>query len=411
MGIRNRLPRIHCPGFFLHSSLRLNLCVPLRLCGELICGELKVQYTARMHSITDKKNKRKRDFVVRGAVGRARGLWGWGSFLPGSFLFGSLLLGGCGGGGTAPVGLDTSKILFRSSRDHHLGLYQMNADGTNQTLISNALSQVNYAEWNPERTRVVFAARPQIPNSGYYHLYLVNTDGRSLLYITQGHPSTENLDNFAVSSQHIGFTGYDVASNEPKKSHLYLSDADGHNIRVLRSDTNINIHCFSPEGNSLLCTSSDEGGTVLLDLNGNVLRHVSSPGGEIKWSSRTNLLASHILNGTGQGVYVTDFATDVTRKISNLSVQWLNWHPNGRQLVLGNDAALWIINADGSNLHQIFTGRLRGGPLFSPDGRFIVFSSLPENASRAKVCRINADGSNFLQLSTEDFADYPADWQ
>ncbi len=51
------------------------------------------------------------------------------------FLILSLLLAGCGGGGSSPDLV--SQIAFASARDGNYEIYVMDADGSNQTNLTN----------------------------------------------------------------------------------------------------------------------------------------------------------------------------------------------------------------------------------------------------------------------------------
>ena len=59
-----------------------------------------------------------------------------------------------------------------------------------------------------------------------------------------------------------------------------------------------------------------------------------------------------------------------------------NWSPDGRSVIfmadLGGGQAIWQVGADGTGLHEVFeapagTG-LDDGPVFTPDGKHIVFT-------------------------------------
>jgi Tol biopolymer transport system component len=87
-----------------------------------------------------------------------------------------------------------------------------------------------------------------------------------------------------------------------------------------------------------------------------------------------------------------------------------NWSPNGKTAIfmadLGQGQAIWQVNADGSNLHRVWspppdgTG-LDDGPTFTPDGKRIIFTRCcPQNSGYA-LWRINADGTDLNKVTTE----------
>ena len=77
------------------------------------------------------------------------------------------------------------------------------------------------------------------------------------------------------------------------------------------------------------------------------------------------------------------------------------WTPDGRIIFVsaeGNDINLWIMDGDGQNRKLLTSNVGRNvGPIVSPDGHYIVFSST--RAGRQNIWRTNIDGSNPTQLT------------
>lgn len=66
--------------------------------------------------------------------------------------------------------------------------------------------------------------------------------------------------------------------------------------------------------------------------------------------------------------------------------------PDGTQILFTLNDALWIMNSNGENQHQLFAAPSVNG-VFSPDGTLIYFSGTLPNG-QSGVIRANADGSN-----------------
>jgi TolB protein len=91
-----------------------------------------------------------------------------------------------------------------------------------------------------------------------------------------------------------------------------------------------------------------------------------------------------------------------------------SWSPDGKQLVFeagtsprgepANSRALFVVNADGSDLRQLTPWSLDAGgrPDWSPDGELILFKA-PAKGQHGNLYTINADGSGLKQLTR-----YPA---
>src|SRR5439155_27073989 len=54
---------------------------------------------------------------------------------------------------------DGTKIAFLRSNDFQYDIYVMNADGSNQTRLTNNLVIVERPDWSPDGTRIVFHFR------------------------------------------------------------------------------------------------------------------------------------------------------------------------------------------------------------------------------------------------------------
>jgi WD40-like Beta Propeller Repeat len=83
-----------------------------------------------------------------------------------------------------------------------------------------------------------------------------------------------------------------------------------------------------------------------------------------------------------------------------------NWSPDGKTVIFIVNQGIWQVNADGSNLHLVWSPPPDGsgiddGPTFTPDGNYIIFTRCcPQNSGYA-LWRINADGTGLQKVTTE----------
>lgn len=91
-----------------------------------------------------------------------------------------------GGNGDAVFSPDNSTIAFVSNRDGDPEIYKMNADGTNQTNITNmhggGMTKIGdlAPAWSPDGTRIAFVS----DRSGSSNIWAMNPDGSSLANLT-----------------------------------------------------------------------------------------------------------------------------------------------------------------------------------------------------------------------------------
>jgi hypothetical protein len=82
------------------------------------------------------------------------------------------------------------------------------------------------------------------------------------------------------------------------------------------------------------------------------------------------------------------------------------WSPDGTKIVFSRNPGIWIINADGTNQHQIRATGLY--PAWSPDGTKIVFAEGvpigPPHGNKDRLHVMNADGTSVVRLPTESAA-------
>jgi TolB protein len=79
---------------------------------------------------------------------------------------------------------DGTKIAFATDRDSgpgNLEIYSMNADGTNQTRLTNNPAADEEPAWSPDGTKISFRTNR---DDGNYDIYTINPDGTNPTRLT-----------------------------------------------------------------------------------------------------------------------------------------------------------------------------------------------------------------------------------
>jgi Tol biopolymer transport system component len=94
------------------------------------------------------------------------------------------------------------------------------------------------------------------------------------------------------------------------------------------------------------------------------------------------------------------------------------WSPDGSQIAFrsnrGSNSSIWVMNADGSDPHQLLPGdAYMGDPIWSPDGSRVAFSSDQDLASGSfgtSIWIANADGTDPIRVTFEEGGDIVTGW-
>jgi Tol biopolymer transport system component len=101
-----------------------------------------------------------------------------------------------------------------------------------------------------------------------------------------------------------------------------------------------------------------------------------------------------------------------TKKIVSAGALEVSWTPDGRLVYgarSGDQMNLWMVNSDGTELKQLtaFTNSLNVRATVSPDGRYIVFASDRAGPRTRNIWRVDIDGSNPVQLTSGEGETWP----
>jgi Tol biopolymer transport system component len=214
---------------------------------------------------------------------------------------------------------DGMKIAFTSNRDGNWEIYIMNSDGSGQTRLTDHPEHDGEPAWSSDGKSLIFGSNRE----GGYDLYILTLSNSELFRLTD-HPAAEHYPNWSPDGNKIVFSSF----GGDREAGIYTIDMDGSNITFLAWGP-LHYPTWSPDGNKIAFDGEPHASKFEIYV-------MNSDGSDVVQ------LTEHPL---GPGAY--------NKKPS--------WSPDGTQIVFhssGRDPAelineLWIINADGSEEHQI----------------------------------------------------------
>jgi len=260
-------------------------------------------------------------------------------------------------------------ITFTSDRDDNYEIYVMNADGSNQTRVTNNSAQDHLPSWSPNCIKIAFTTNRDSNDE----IYVMNADGSNQIRLTNN--SAFDLDpSWSPDGNKIAFTS-DRNGNDVE---IYVMYADGSNQINLTNNSAFDMDpSWSPDGNKIAFTSDRNGNDDVCVMNA---------------------------DGTNQ----INLTNNSTRDMDP------SWSPDGTKIAFSSyrdgNYEIYVMNADGSNQTRVTNNSSWDvDPVWSPDNAKIAFSSLRDGNWEVYV--MNADGSNQIRLTNNSAWDGETDWK
>jgi TolB protein len=292
-----------------------------------------------------------------------------------------------GDNGEAYFSWDGKKLIFQSSRNGYAcdKIWTMNIDGSEKRMVSPDHGAHTCSFFLPDGQHIVFAStsglagdcpsRPEMPKGARYvwplypyDIYSANLDGSGLKRLTDN-PQYDAEPVVSPDGRQIVF-----GSQREGNFDVYVMDSDGSNVKRLTDRTGYNGGpWFSPDGRKIVWRAwypetAEEKALWQDCMEKNYIVAVPLDLWVMNADGSDKRLVLH--NGA------TNFAP--------------SWHPDGKRIIFssnkddwradikqyGHNFELYLINLDGTGLERLtYNTTFDSFPMFSPDGRKLVFAS------------------------------------
>jgi TolB protein len=278
--------------------------------------------------------------------------------------------------------------------------------------FANEVLKYYTGEYGPFGSQIAFSSRV----GRFKELFVMDMDGSNIRQLT-------NERGLAISSAwDPSGTKLVYTSYRNRVPDLFVIDVPTKAARQLTrtSELEIGAHYLSPSQLLVSRTEGSDSDIVMLNADGGLARRLTPPNRAIDVSPVPSPDGSEVLfcsnRGGGPQIYRMGIGGGNAQRVSFVTSNYCTspaWSPKGDKIAFvcraDGNFQLFVSDRDGQNAVQLTSSGSSEDPEFSPDGRFLTFSTTYFGGPYS-IAIMRTDGSSIKQITTSRGGDFEPAW-
>ena len=285
----------------------------------------------------------------------------------------------------------SAKIVFTSSRDSGDGIYVMDDDGSNVTLLTDKLKP-SAPRWSPDGKQIVFERWVNLADSQRKHLFIMNADGTNIRQLTPPISGIDGHASFSPDGNSILFSRIQPQIGKDNNS-IQVMNLESGAVKEI-AEIGVNRPDWSPDGQHIIFNPISSfvagGGNIwIMEADGDKQRELLTPplNNELgidrvyaRWSpdgKQVLFLQSEydfkVVEGIGRRIphayrfFIYDLKSKKTQKLhipENYKTAGLDWMDDGKSVVFSAVQIILKQPGDGTpRIYNIYKYDIKSGSI------------------------------------------------